>query len=766
MATMEQLKQALINADKAGDTAAAQKLAAAIRERQAMPTASPTAPAAAQPEQPGLLARAADIFTGNLRETEQTQTLPDWASMPEMNQLTSPETWKAALGTLMSGPDETAQVLKANFPNMEVQQDAKGNYLFRSPSNGQWYAYKPGFQLSDVPRAGAAVAAFTPAGRATSIAGAGAASAGTQAAIEASQAAAGGEFSPAEVATSGITGAAMPAVTKLVNSLRAPVAQAVGQQADTPIMMQGVDNVPQAAPKPAAPVPPAAQVTDEQFGLLARKASSGGVGSVKAKEELAKLANINPEAKAAAERLGIDLPADVLSDARQLQEAVGLSRALKGTEQSAQWAQTIEQARQKADDALAQLDASPDIATVSETIKQSLGKTRADLESSAKKIYEQVDAVVPKQTTVNLGRTQKVISDIISEVGEANLSAAERRLYQLASNQKTTYGAMLREKSHIGKAMEFANAANPYGSVETGTLKRLYGALAEDQLDVVGTAVGNEARDNLRYANQLTAKRKGLEQRIVKAFGKEGEGSISTKLTAAIRTGAKGDITQLNKVIKTVPEPLRKEALASALMAHARTTRGDFSFGAFESMYQGLRKNAPVYAAVAKEIGPESEELLRSLYVVSRRINAAEAMIPKTGLGNQALLNSMAAQGTISKILEKVGAGAVAPAARVVPGVGGMLADAATNAIKYDGKEKVLAAGKFLTSPDFTQLIEDVAKRGAEKAAQSKAVRKTAISPAFAAYANRVGLPKGITVREQWIRDAILASKQFNEEQK
>lgn len=784
MATLDQLKAALINADKSGDTAAAQALAAEIRRQQSsMPEQQVATPTAEQPEQPGLLARAADVVTGNLRETEQTQTLPSYYDMPEMNDIFSIAGWKTGLGTLFSSPEEAVQVIKANAPNVQVSQDEKGNYILVSAKDGKPYVIQPGIEPGDVVKMGAGIGAFLTGGNVLGatkalgpVAGGLIEGAATQAAIEGTQAATGGEFNPREVVTSGVLGAAMPAVSKLVQNIRQPIAQAAGQ-ADTPIMMQGVqsaDNVPPtvAAPAPtvapAAPLP-SAEVTREQFGKIANKAAKGGIGSQKAKEDLARLAQINPEAKKAAETVGIDLPLDLMSDSRLLTEQVALSRYIKGSPQSTEWSNFIMSARSKADDVMSKIDASPDIASVSESVRQSLGKTRTELETAARKIYDAVDSAVPKQSNVNLERTQQTISEVISEVGEANLTSAEKRLYQLASDPNTTYGALLREKSMIGKALQSADSANPYGSVETATLKRLYGSLADDQLENVGAIAGKEARDNLRYANQLVAKRKGLEQRIVNAFGKEGEGSIASKLTSAIRTGSKGDIAQLNKVIKTVPEPLRKEALTSAMMAQARTARGDFSFGAFESMYQGLRKNGPVYASIEKEIGKESAELLRSLYVVSKRINTAENAISKTGSDTAAtLMNQYAAQGFIGKLLEgTAGRAAVsgAPVIRKVPIVGADLAEAAVKATTTNKPETVIAASKFITSPDFASLVDDITKRGAEKAAQSGGLRKVAVSPQFAAYANRIGLPRGIRGREEWLRSAILASRQSQQEQ-
>lgn len=177
--------------------------------------------AAVQKPEPSLMDRAGDLFTGNLRKTAETEALPDWAGMPELNDLVSVAGWKTAIGTLMSGPEETAKIIKANYPGVEVRQDANGNFVLKSASDGKEYAIKPGFQVSDIPRFIGGLAAFTPSGRATSILGAAGASAATQGAIEATQAGAGGEFNPEDVAISGLAGAVAPALSKGVQAVKA-----------------------------------------------------------------------------------------------------------------------------------------------------------------------------------------------------------------------------------------------------------------------------------------------------------------------------------------------------------------------------------------------------------------------------------------------------------------------------------------------------------------------------------------------------------------
>ena len=95
----------------------------------AVPAAAPMSPeqwAASQPKPMGFFEGLAEQVTGRARATPETQALPEWVNMPELNQL-SVASFKTALGTLMSAPEETVQVLQANFPGVQVSKDAIGN---------------------------------------------------------------------------------------------------------------------------------------------------------------------------------------------------------------------------------------------------------------------------------------------------------------------------------------------------------------------------------------------------------------------------------------------------------------------------------------------------------------------------------------------------------------------------------------------------------------------------------------------------------------
>jgi hypothetical protein len=770
---------------------------------------SPEQWATSQPKM-GFFEGLVEQVTGRARATPETQALPEWTSMPELNQM-SVASFKTALGTLLSNPKETVQILQANFPGVQIRQDAKGNYLMRSSVDQKEYAIPPGFTMGDIPRAAGGIAAFTPAGRAMTIPGAIVAGGATQAAIEASQAATGGEFNKGEVVTAAVTGPA----GQILQRVAPPVVQAVKKgvqrvtgKAPAPALAAGAPGAPMGtamAPKtppittapeapPTAPeappaampeVPPAAaeipvapaapvapivtEVTEEEVGNLVKKASGTGFGSAGARDRLADLAQVNVAAKEAADRLGIQLPADVFSDNPQVRAAAGLTRSAAGSEAEAAWRNTVTQAVDKADDVIKQFDATfvegavaPGV--VSQKIKDSLTATRSDLNAQASKVYNAVDEVVPKTSVVDLPKLKETLDTVKAEVGEKGMSAAERNLAKMIEEGNITYGRLKREKTLIGNAIN--KMESPYGSMAEADLKRLYAALADDQLTNVGNIGGEELRQQLRAANLLYAKERALGKRIVNAFGQDIEGSVANKMRTAITGAAKGDAGEFNRLLKTVPEDLRKETLATALASVTRSARGaekgGFGFSEFADIYPKLRANPPVYKTIVDTLGKDSADVLRDLFEVSKRVTEARANVLTTGKANQALLQGMQAESLIGKVMESTLAkGALTGAAAV----GGPIAAAATSvltgAMTQGNKDSLKAAGKLFADEGFQKLAIEAATKGTPSAAS---IRRTAMSQSFQKFADAAKLPKALDARIQWLQTATQAERQFDQE--
>jgi len=700
--------------------------------------------------------------------------------MPETNQM-SFGLLKAALGGLMAGSEERAQIFAANFPGLTYRLDQQGTVFLRSPTDGKEYVIEPGLTMQDVPRVGATVAAFTPAGRATTIPYAAAGSGATQAVIEASQAATGGEFSPVEVGAATALGPAGQVLQRVVPPVvqavkrgiqgRAPAQPPAAAAAERPepSFFREPPPPPAGAATPEPPVPPAAPtttttVTTEIVNNLVQKASGTGFGSAAARDKLADLAQINVAAKEAADRLGIQLPADVFSDNPQVRAAAGLTRSLAAGEAEAAWRTTVTQAVDRADDVIKQFDATfvegavaPGV--VSQKIKDSLTKTRLDLNAAAGKIYNEVDEAVPKSTVISLNNLEQTLQKVITEVGDKGLDLKEKQLLELATQPGVTYGRLLREKSLIGKALN--KMESPYGSMAEADLKRLYAALAEDQLTNVGRIGGEELRQQLRSANLIYAKERALGKRIVNAFGNDIEGSVANKMRTAITGAAKGDAGEFNRLLKTVPEDLRKETIATALASVTRSARGaekgGFGFSEFADIYPKLRANPQVYKTIVDTLGKDSANVLRDLFEVSKRITEARANVLTTGKANQAFGNP---EGLIGKVMDStITQRIVTTVTGMVPG-GGAVAPDILKFMSTGAEDRVKAAGKLFADEAF----QNLAVEAAGKVPSAASLRRAAMSQSFQKFADAIKLPKALDARIQYLQSAIQAERQFDQE--
>lgn len=723
-----------------------------------------------EPEDPGMLAKLKDVVTGDLRATGETETLPEWTGMPELNQLSAASA-KSGLGTMFAPSSEVPKIIQAQFPGVTVRQDEKGNNIMTSSVDGKEYAIPPGLTMGDIPRVLGAFGAFTPAGSATSLTGLAAGSAATQAVIEGTQAATGGDFNTSEVAMAGATAPIGALVARGVGGAIRGVQQALNKGGAGTRVAPGTAPatapaaVVQAVTPETVPTTVVPDLPEEQLAGIAKKAATSLTGKTAATEQLAAQAKPNKAITDAAARLKMELDPDFVTDNEQFRRLVGLTRSQVGSEAEARGISVVAKAADKADEALEALGASRDIASVSDKIKSSLSATRTALEKSSDDLYREIDEAVPKSTPVQLPALRARIEAVTKDMGGIDgLSGQEKQLAKML-DEPVTYARLTRERGLIGKAL--AGKESPYGSMEEGSLKQLYKALSEDQLDAV-TAIGGEPlRDKFRLATQTVAKRKALEKRIIQTFGKDNSGSLVPALRNSIGASVRGDDKGLTKLIQTIPEPLRKEALSSALLNYASSTTkgGQFGFQQYSKLYQGMRQNSPVYAAVVKTLGPGSDELLTDLYQVSQGIAKAQAAVLHTGKANQAILASYKGPDTlVGKVLDGAKAAAVRGAATeaatsmaVGPTGAGFMAGALQSAAS--GRKDVMkAVGDLLTSPEFNDVVKQAATRGF---ASDKSIARLARAREMKRYSAFMSeaFKKDVSERERWINSALQAGR-------
>lgn len=534
-----------------------------------------------------------------------------------------------------------------------------------------------------------------------------------------------------------------------------------------------------AAPEPSAPPPPrmeapeaapaapaaAARAVDEdtRIGELIRRGAGFGIGARRAREELARISQANPEAAAAAQRLGIELPVDVLTDQRQIREAIGATRSIAGSEASAAWRDDLTRITERADEAIQELGGATDLSTVSDRVLSRLTGTQTELRQRAGDIYNQVDAAVPRGTRFEPNNIVRALNQSIEELGgETGMTSAERRLFQMVSDpdQPVTYGRLMREKDQIRRALDGDIRENPYGSVDQTTLRRMYNALTDDQLANVERVGGTELRDNLVLANQLWRQQGELGTQIVSAFGRDQQGSIASRLRSAISSGARGDISGLNRTLQMVPEDLRREAVVSAIREIASGTQGGvrgFGFSQYTNLYSSLRRNPEVYRQVVDAIGPDANAVLRDLYEISRRVTDARANIITTGRANQPLISAMRAEGLMGRFMNTTAGRRAVQATTTGTGgaVGGlpgaMIGDAFGDMLARAQPDRMQAASRLFRSDDFKALVEQAAS---QPEVAPRVINRVANSRDFRRWAEVVGIEDP----RNWLQGAILAA--------
>lgn len=738
----------------------------------------------------GFVAKAKDLITGESQQTATTQGASDITMSPEWNAIQTsglagqmqPEMGgvdtlkRTALrtadaltgglagsvkqaGAMAASPQEQFQMILAANPGIQPETDEKGNRFFRS-ENGQVYSEQPGLNLTDIPRIAANAAPFVATGGQSGILAAAGAAAATQGVLEAGQAAAGGEFSPGEVALAGGLGGA----GALAGRAAAGVKNAI-----RPAAQEVAEDVTQAATKTvAADAMKGAPVDDVALAKIATRAADGNPAAV---QQLAELMAVDEGAAAAAKRLGIDLPADVLSESEQIKAVFGGVRGKVGSEAEGAWSRTVKEAADKADEVVQQFDGAASPAAVSDKVLGSLNGSRDALKAEAKVLYDAVDAVIQPSARVTMDNVSEVVSKSLKDLaGDAGaLSDGERRLLRLAEKAQqegtegvATHEAMRRVKSDLQRAIRMGDG--PFAGNDIRRLKVLERALKADELANAERLGGAEVRAQVRAAHQMTAKQKALEERIVGAFGRDKEGSAAALIQGAIADASKGNGARLAKLLKVVPEELRGEVLMTGLSSSTRAkggvAAGGFGFAEFAKTYAGLRQkgNEAIYGQIAKELGPERAGALRDLFEISKRVTEARAAIKQTGKANQPFMQALEAEGLIERLAGNpvVKSAAVGAGAGAGGGLGAIGANALLNFLAKGDKEVVQRLGKLLISPEFSALaIEMSTKPQASSATVKRAVR----SKAWQAFAKAAKLPRDPTEAEKWLMALVQGAK-------
>lgn len=507
----------------------------------------------------------------------------------------------------------------------------------------------------------------------------------------------------------------------------------------------------------------------EEIGTIAKQAIGRGKPARDAKKKLAEMAKINPEAKAAADRMGVDLPLDILSDDAQLKTITGLARSQAGSEAEGSWYAAARQVAKKAEQELENLEATPDLAQVSADVMNRMDSAASSLERQAKALRVDVNDAIDVRTPVDVSKTREVLNALVDDLGglskaRAALSSEEKKLIgafgigDKVSNP--TYAYLNRVRDSIGDALY--RGVGPWADSSKRDLAKYYAALADDQIAHIEKIGGTELADKQRGANSLFNQMFKGRQRMQAVFGDNLEKDLGPLLKSAVSNASKGDGQSLRKILANVPEDMRGGVLMSGLMA--QTTKkgfdGGFSFARYAEVYRGLRQNAPIYKEFAKTIGPQGSQILTDLYVISRRVAEGDSRIIKTGKSNQPILNALNAESLVSKVLDgavrRVAEAGLSVATGGLAGrsVAGAIGESVQNAVQGSSKSSLEKVHGMLSSDAFRELVEKSATGQDTK----RSINRLIGSKEYNNYAARVLGLKTPEHRRQWLQEAVSAT--------
>ena len=744
----------------------------------------------------GILGGIREAFTGTERETPTTQALPDYAGMPELNTF-SMSSFKSALGTMMTNPQETVQVIQSNFPGVQVSQDEKGNFVLQSSIDGQMYAIKPGFQVSDIPRAAGAIAAFTPAGRAATLPGMALAAGGTQAAIEATQAATGGQFDTGEVATTAVLAPVLPAAVRgvqAVRAARAPVTPAAGPTAPAGAPMgtamapgapvRAAAAAPEVQPAavpvtpPAATVAPTVALTPQELATTARTAAEGGMGATRATSVLAGQAAPDPKVLEAARRLGIDeyLQPDHLTSNQAYRELAQAVKSIPGSQARASEIKGLEQVGQRADNLITEIGGTTDLSRLNQSVRTQLDQTVTNLSNQADDAYKALRTQIPSQTR---GQADNVLNFVQKRAddldGAENLSSLEKMVRSkltpkpikddagnVIGTRAPTYALIDDVRRDVGAA---ARQAGPFADADTGLAKQLYRLIDDDQFALAQTAGQGES---YRLAKSLVQMRKGFEDDMTSLFGRQLDQSLVSKLESATMSLSKGDADKLAKILTAIPKDMRQAVTASSLnTAFGKATQnGTLNFNTYAKWYEGLLANKQAYAALMANLPQPARKQLSDLYRVSSNVSKATRERITTGRIQAVQQELQGADNMLSNIYglaKRAAVGVPIEAATSLVGLPGAGIASGLTAALTKGKTNALkAADDLIASPEFQRLaVEAVSTNSNPSKATVKAVL---MSQSFQKFADAVKLPREMSARERFIVQSLQAEAQFDQE--
>ncbi len=538
-----------------------------------------------------------------------------------------------------------------------------------------------------------------------------------------------------------------------------------------------------------SPRPPSSRIEDDL--ALAIK------GDKRAMQSVAEAGAADPTVRQAAVDLGLnvdEIPDFLLSKNPQFQAAAAAVGSAPGARLSVEKQNALEALKARAQSVIEQAGGTTDLSELNLNLSNKMESIAKTLEQQADDIYNvQIPQVLPAKTPVKLDNTvaaieRRLTDELGGDVG--GLKKIERKILEIAQakrkltpqeialvdaqiaplraqvaggnrdpqllnqiaqleqsknvmiNTPPTYGRLKQERSEVGGLVRRGNVIEGLNDLDDGLAKLYYGTLTQD-IDAAATAAG--AQDLVKEANSLWSQFKDVSSARASLFGENLQRTVGEPLIRATRNlSKKGAYTEYASLINKMPQDMRQTAAVSSLAAAFGANVKDEAFNPtyFKKWYEGLQSNNQSKNVLFSNLPSETRSHLDNLYKIADNISAAEAKYVSTGRLQSAM---QASETTIEKVYDAVVRSIKGLAAGSAAGVvaGPVVGSAVGGAIAASGNKQaiplLIRADEFLLSPEFRKLVST---SQANPTAYTKAAQTAVNSTAFKRFADAVKLPQ------------------------
>lgn len=373
----------------------------------------------------------------------------------------------------------------------------------------------------------------------------------------------------------------------------------------------------------------------------------------------------------------------------------------------------------------------PDALSVSDRFNNEMNVRMQALEKRSDQLYSRVDNAMPPGKPVDAPQTLSYLESNADDLGGwSNLDPVEQRVYKSLTPGEdgvVTYANLNKQRRLIGQAL--GKNFGPYKDADQAALKRLYGALSQDQR----SALANTGADrDFQVANRLVQMRKTLEDQSLTLRSKTLTGDVTYAASSALKSMQRGNGKGFRDLMDNIPSrKLRGEVLATGIrdMLSNGKRGADFSPGGFADWWQNMQASGQL-RLLAQHVPNDLMYGLANVYNVARGIQRANrdhistgALVEFTNRFNRVTQSHEMAAKYAQRVGLVVGAKAGPLGSLVGDSIGAKIADKAR---QMGGAGSADAAEKLISSPEFQAASKKASSRPAASVQQKAADIDTA----------------------------------------